>query len=91
MHKLTTQLASAHGTIVVEDLNITGMLSNRRLARHIADAGFGEFRRQLELQDVARFGGRLIVADTVVPVMQDLFGLRSSESQAAPVRTRVRL
>lgn len=66
MHKLTTHLASAHGTIVVEDLNITGMLSNRKLARHIADAGFGEFRRQLEYK-VARFGGRVIVADRWFP------------------------
>ena len=36
-----------YGTIVVEDLNVAGMLRNRRLARAIADAGFGEIRRQL--------------------------------------------
>ncbi|MFX0595379.1 transposase, partial [Melissospora conviva] len=47
LHKLTTRLAREHGTIVVEDLNVTGMLANRRLARHIADAGFAEIRRQL--------------------------------------------
>ncbi|MFC7484420.1 hypothetical protein ACFQX7_36425 [Luedemannella flava] len=33
--------------IVVEDLNVAGVLRNRRLARHIADAGFAEIRRQL--------------------------------------------
>ncbi|MGW5362938.1 IS607 family element RNA-guided endonuclease TnpB [Actinopolymorpha pittospori] len=66
MHKLTTRLASTYGTIVVEDLNITGMLSNRKLARHIADAGFGEFRRQLEYK-AERFGGRVIVADRWFP------------------------
>ncbi|MGW5670740.1 IS607 family element RNA-guided endonuclease TnpB [Micromonospora sp. NPDC003776] len=48
LHRLTTGLAREHGTIVVEDLNVTGMLANRRLARHIADAGFAEIRRQLD-------------------------------------------
>src|SRR5262249_52512926 len=47
LHKLTTRLAREHATIVVEDLNVTGMLANRRLARHVADAGFAELRRQL--------------------------------------------
>ena len=37
-----------HGTIVLEDLNIVGMMSNRKLARRIADAGMGELRRQVE-------------------------------------------
>jgi len=32
---------------VAEDLNVAGMMKNRRLARHVADASFGEFRRQL--------------------------------------------
>ncbi|MET8307840.1 hypothetical protein [Micromonospora sp. NPDC005173] len=45
LHKLTTRLAREYGTVVVENLNLTGMLSNRRLARHIADAGFAEIRR----------------------------------------------
>jgi transposase len=37
LHKLTTILASEYGTVVVEDLNVAGMLGNRRLARAIAD------------------------------------------------------
>ncbi|MFE4687846.1 IS607 family element RNA-guided endonuclease TnpB, partial [Streptomyces sp. NPDC056721] len=39
LHKLTTSVAAEYGTIVVEDLNVAGMLCNRRLARRIADAG----------------------------------------------------
>jgi putative transposase len=34
-------------TVVVEDLNISGMLKNRRLSRAIADVGMYEFRRQM--------------------------------------------
>jgi transposase len=47
---------------VVEDLHFAGMVKNRRLARHVADAGFGEIRRQLAYK-TAWHGGTLIVAD----------------------------
>jgi putative transposase len=47
LHKLTTRLVRTHGAIVVEDLNVTGMLANRRLARRIAGVGLGELRHQL--------------------------------------------
>jgi IS605 OrfB family transposase len=66
LHKLTTRLTREHGTIVVEDLNVTGMLRNRRLARHIADAGFAEIRRQLAYK-TGWNGGRLLVADRWYP------------------------
>ncbi|MCL7460284.1 IS607 family element RNA-guided endonuclease TnpB [Micromonospora echinofusca] len=66
VHKLTTRLAREHGTIVVEDLNVAGMLANRRLARHITDAGFAEIRRQLTYKTQWN-GGRLIIADRWYP------------------------
>ncbi|WP_326555489.1 IS607 family element RNA-guided endonuclease TnpB [Micromonospora sp. NBC_01813] len=66
LHKLTTRLAREHGTVVVEDLNVAGMLRNRRLSRHIADAGFAEIRRQLGYK-TSWNGGRLVVADRWYP------------------------
>jgi IS605 OrfB family transposase len=66
IHKLTTELAREYGTIVVEDLNVAGMVKNRRLARAISDAGFGEIRRQLAYK-TAWNGGRLVVADRWFP------------------------
>jgi IS605 OrfB family transposase len=66
LHKLTTRLSAEHGTVVVEDLNVTGMLANRRLARHIADAGFAQIRRQLAYKTTWG-GGRLLVADRWYP------------------------
>ncbi|MFC9610666.1 IS607 family element RNA-guided endonuclease TnpB [Streptomyces sp. NPDC056938] len=67
LHKLTTSIAAEYGTVVVEDLNVAGMLRNRRLARRIADAGFGEIRRQLEYKTRQRHASRLVVADRWYP------------------------
>jgi putative transposase len=66
LHKLTTRLTREHATVVVEDLNVSGMLANQRLARHIADAGFAEIRRQLTYKTTWN-GGRLLVADRWYP------------------------
>ncbi|WP_371572231.1 IS607 family element RNA-guided endonuclease TnpB [Streptomyces sp. NBC_01314] len=66
LHKLTTSVAAEYGTVVVEDLNVAGMLRNRRLARRIADAGFGEIRRQLTYK-TQRHGCRILAADRWYP------------------------
>ena len=66
LHKLSTRLADTHGTIVVEDLNVAGMMSSKRLARHVAGAGMGEFRRQVTYKAAWR-GGRVAVADRWYP------------------------
>lgn len=62
MHKLTTRIAETFSDISIEDLHVAGMVKNRHLAKHIADAAFGEFRRQLEYK-TARTGARLHVVD----------------------------
>ncbi len=66
LHHLTSALAEEYGTVVVEHLNVSGMLRNRRLARRIADAGFGELRRQLGYKTTWA-GGVLVQADTFYP------------------------
>ena len=48
LHKMTTILAKTKRIIGIEDLNISGMMKNRRLSRSIADLGLHELRRQLE-------------------------------------------
>ena len=47
LHKLTTRLVRTYGRVVIEDLNVKGMVHSRKLSRAISDMGFGEFRRQL--------------------------------------------
>jgi putative transposase len=47
LHKMTTTLAKIKRVVVIEDLNVSGMMKNRCLARSIADLGLFELRRQL--------------------------------------------
>ena len=53
-------------TVVIEDLNVSGMVRNHTLARRISDAGWGEFRRQLEYKAPV-VGCRILVADRYFP------------------------
>jgi putative transposase len=66
MHKITTTIIRENQTVVIEDLNVQGMLRNHRLARAIADVGFGMFRRCLEYK-AAVYGSKVIVADRWFP------------------------
>ena len=61
LHKLTTDLSQRFETIVIEDLNVSGMVKNHHLARAISDMGFSEFRRQLSYK-VLREGATLVIA-----------------------------
>ena len=66
LHKLTTKLATEFETIAIEDLNVKGMVKNRCLARAVSDAGFFEFRRQLEYK-AAMTGAKVVVVDRWFP------------------------
>ena len=62
LHKATSALVARTkpdeqrpAVIVLEDLNIGGMLKNRKLSRAVADVGMYEFRRQIEYK--AAFAG----------------------------------
>ena len=52
--------------VVLEDLNVSGMLKNHRLARAIADVGMHEFRRQMTYK-TAWYGVDLLIADRWYP------------------------
>ena len=52
--------------IVIEDLNVKGMLKNKHLAKHIQNTMFYEFRRQLEYKCL-QYGIYLVVADRFYP------------------------
>ena len=48
LHKLSTEIIRENQTIVLEDLNVSGMVKNRKLSRAISDLGWRQFRTFLE-------------------------------------------
>jgi putative transposase len=66
LHQVSNQLVKTHDQLVIEDLNVSGMLANHRLARAISDAGWAEFARLLKYKQAWR-GGELVEADRWYP------------------------
>lgn len=48
LHKLSTKIVSENQAIVLEDLNVSGMVKNRKLSRAISQQGWREFRTLCE-------------------------------------------
>ena len=61
-HKATAAIAKSAGRVVVETLNVAGMIRNRRLARAIADAAMAGFLAKLEYK-CAWYGAEHVKAD----------------------------
>lgn len=66
-HQLTTMLTREFGVIGVETLNVSGMLCDRNLARHIADAGWGVILAQLAYKTSWSERSLLVAADRFYP------------------------
>jgi putative transposase len=66
LHKASTGLVCRFDVIAVEDLNVAGMVRNRRLARAIACTGWAQFRSMLEYK-AKRCGRQIIAVDRWYP------------------------
>jgi len=73
LHKATSAIVAKTkpdgerpSVVVLEDLNVSGMLANHCLAQAISDVGFAEIRRQLKYK-TAWYGSELMVADRFFP------------------------
>jgi putative transposase len=66
LHRASNALVKTHDRLVIENLNVSGMLRNHRLAQAISDAGWAEFARLLRDKQTWR-GGQLLIADRWYP------------------------
>lgn len=69
LHKLSTRVTNDNQVIALEDLNVSGMVKNRKLARAISQAGWREFRTLVENKST-KLGREFVVISRWEPTSQ---------------------
>ena len=69
LHKLSTKVVSENQAIVLEDLNVSGMVKNRKLSRVISQQGWREFRVLVEAKS-EKYGRKFVVISRWEPTSQ---------------------
>jgi putative transposase len=69
LHKLSTKIVNENQVIILEDLNVSGMLKNRKLSRAISQQGWREFRTLCEAKS-EKFGREFQVISRWEPTSQ---------------------
>ena len=62
LHKLTTRLVRENQALAIEDLNVSGLVKNRKLSRAISDAGWHSFK-QLLTAKCDKYNRHLVIID----------------------------
>jgi putative transposase len=62
LHKLTTRLVAENQSLAIEDLNVAGLVKNRKLSRAISDAGWAKFKTMLAAK-CDKYGRDLTIVD----------------------------
>lgn len=86
IHQATSRLAKTKSAVMLEALNVSGMLKNHHLAQAIADVGLYEFRRQMMYKG-EWYGCTVKIADRFYPSSKRCSGCGQVKS-SLPLRER---
>ena len=87
LHKLSTKVINENQVIALEDLNVSGLLKNRKLSRAISSAGWREFRTMCESKS-EKFGREASCHQQMGTNQPSLFGLWLPLGQVRPFGER---
>ena len=62
LHKLTTRLVAENQSLAIENLNVAGLIKNRKLSRAISDASWSKFKTMLQAK-CDKYGRNLTIVD----------------------------
>ena len=90
LHKVSTQLINENQVIVIEDLKVSNMIKNHKLAKSIADVSWSEFRRMLTYK-AKWYGREVIIAPSNYASSQlcSSCGNKSSQTKDLSCRTYI--
>ena len=90
LHKVSTQLINENQVIVIEDLKVSNMIKNHKLAKSIADVSWSEFRAMLEYK-ANLYGRTIIIAPSNYASSQlcSSCGNKSSQTKDLSCRTYI--
>ncbi|CBN57636.1 MULTISPECIES: RNA-guided endonuclease InsQ/TnpB family protein [Kamptonema] len=86
LQKTTTEISQKYAHIRIEDLNVSGMIANHKLAAAISDCGFYEFRRQLTYK-TEMYGTKVELVDRWFPSSKTCSNC--GHVQSMPLKERV--
>ena len=88
LHKISHYIISENQVIVIEDLKVSNMIKNHKLAKSIANVSWFEFRRQLEYKS-EWYGRELIIAPTNYASSQFCSNCGNKSSQTKDLSCRI--
>jgi len=86
LHKITTELVKNHDVLVVEDLNVKGMVRNRRLSRAISDAGWHLFGLLLNYK-CSWYGKYFVKINRFLPTSKECSSCHALQDMPLNIRT----
>jgi putative transposase len=87
LHKISSQIISENQAIVIEDLRVSNMLKNHKLAKAISEVSWAEFRTMLEYK-AEWYGREIIVARSNYASSQLCSGCGNKSSQTKDLSLR---
>ena len=86
LHKLSTRLIKNHDAFAIEDLNISGMIQNRKLSRSIADASWNILISML-MYKAQWVGKQVIKLDRFLPSSKICSSCQAKQDMPLNIRT----